>query len=70
MISALIQKGAEMCLEAAGDRDGQAVANKSFQFQLKNAITMLSPRVSGKPIRLLSQNSAFNASRYNTWGFR
>ena len=64
----LVQKAAEMCLEAAGDREGQTVANGTFNMMLKMAIMQVSPRVIGKPIKLLPTNSAFKASRGSGFG--
>ena len=68
LLTTLVQKAAEMCLEAAGDRDGQQVANGTFNMMLKLAIMQIAPRVIGKPIKLLPTNSAFKASRGSNFG--
>jgi hypothetical protein len=68
LLPVLVQKAAEMCLEAAGDRDGQTMANKTFNSMMALAIAQIAPRVIGKPIKILPTNSAFKAARGSNWG--
>lgn len=68
LLPTLIQKASEMVLEAAGDREGQAVANKTFTSMLTLAIMQIAPRVIGKPIKVLPVNSAFKANRGSNFG--
>jgi hypothetical protein len=64
----LIQKAAEMCLEAAGDREGQQSAKGTYTDMMKLALMQIAPRVIGKPIKILPTNSAFRASRMSNFG--
>lgn len=68
MLPALVQKAAEMCIHAAGDAEGVKMANAEFQALLGNAIRMISPRVIGKPPKVLPTNSAFRANRGSNFG--
>jgi hypothetical protein len=68
LLPVLVQKAAEMCLESAGDREGQRTANETFKSMLSMAIAQISPRVQGKPVKMLPVNSAFRASRGGGWG--
>lgn len=63
LLPALVQKAAEMVLESAGDREGQSVANKTFISMMQMGIMQITPRVIGKPIKILPTNSAFKAAR-------
>jgi hypothetical protein len=64
----LIQKAAEMCLEAAGDREGQQSAKGTYTDMMKMALMQIAPRVIGKPVKILPTNSAFRASRMSNFG--
>ena len=68
LLPVLVQKAAEMCLEAAGDRDGQSVASGTFKTMIQMAIMQIAPRVIGKPIKVLPTNSAFKANRGSNFG--
>jgi len=68
VLPALCRKAGEMCLEAAGDREGQGVALATYNSMIKMALAMLAPRVIGKPIKVLPTNSAFKASRGSNFG--
>jgi hypothetical protein len=68
LLPVLIQKGAEMCLEAAGDREGQQIANGTFKSMMAMAIAQITPRVQGKPVKLMPTNSPFRASRAGNFG--
>jgi hypothetical protein len=68
LLPVLVQKGAEMVLEAAGDREGQKVANNTYIDMMKMAILQIAPRVIGKPIKVLPTNSAFKANRGSNFG--
>ena len=68
LLPVLIQKAAEMCLEAAGDREGQGIANTTYVDMMKMAIYSLTPRVIGKPVKALPTNSAFKANRGSNFG--
>jgi hypothetical protein len=63
LLPVLVQKAAEMVLESAGDREGQQVANKTFLSMMQMALLQITPRVIGKPIKILPTNSVFKASR-------
>lgn len=63
MLPCLVQKTAEAVLEAAGDRVGVAAALSTYNTLIDLARKSLSPRVIGKPIKLLPLNSVFKASR-------
>jgi hypothetical protein len=68
LLPALCRKAAEMCLEAAGDREGQMVAQTTYNQMIKMALSMIAPRVIGKPTKVLPTNSAFKASRGSNFG--
>lgn len=68
LLPSLCRKAAEMCLEAAGDREGQQVAMQTYTSMIKLALAMIAPRVIGKPVKILPNNSAFRASRGSNWG--
>lgn len=68
LLPCLVQKAAEMCLESAGDREGQVAANQTFVSMMQMAIMQISPRVIGKPVKVLPTNSAFKASRGSSFG--
>lgn len=68
LLPVLVQKAAEMCIHAAGDSEGQAIANKAFVEMMKMALLQIAPRVIGKPVKVLSINSPFRASRGSNWG--
>lgn len=70
MMPVLTQKAAEMVLESAGDREGQVAANETFRAMLQASLTMITPRVPGKMIKLLPTNSVFRASRGFVYGVR
>lgn len=68
LLPVLVQKAAEMCIHAAGDAKGTAVANKEYNDMMKMAIMQIAPRVIGKPVKILPTNSAFSASRNSSFG--
>lgn len=68
LLPALCRKAAEMCLEAAGDREGQRVAMDTYSSMIKMALMQIAPRVIGKPTKVLPVNSAFRASRGSNFG--
>jgi len=68
LLPALCRKAAEMCLEAAGDREGQAVAMNTYTSMIKMALMQIAPRVLGKPVKVLPTNSPFKASRGSNFG--
>jgi hypothetical protein len=68
LLPALCRKAAEMCLEAAGDREGQQVAMNSYTSMIKMALMQIAPRVIGKPTKVLPTNSPFKASRGSNFG--
>lgn len=70
LLPALVQKAASMCVHAAGDGEGYKIAQAEYADMMKMALTQISPRVIGKPIKLLPTNSAFRASRTRIWGIR
>jgi hypothetical protein len=70
LIPVLTQKAAEICLEAAGDREGQDKANETFKSMMSMALLQIAPRVTGKPVIIRNNNSAFNASRRSFVGRR
>lgn len=61
LMPCLIQKAAEMCIHAAGDEKGSAMANREFTMLLQNALKIIAPRVVGKPPTIITQNTSFNA---------
>lgn len=63
LLPALVQKASEMVLEAAGDREGQQTANKTYISMMQMCLLQIAPRVIGKQIKILPTNSAFKASR-------
>ena len=63
MLTPLIQKTVCAVLEAAGDVGGLQVAELTYERMIKLAITALSPRVIGKPVKILPLNSPFKAAR-------
>ncbi len=65
---ALVQKAAAMCIHAAGDSEGQKIAEEQYLEMIKLGIKQLSQRVQGKPITVLPTNSPFKASRSFVWG--
>ena len=68
LLPALCRKAAEMCLEAAGDREGQSVAMNTYTAMIKMALAQIAPRVIGKPTKVLGTNSPFRASRGSNFG--
>ena len=68
LLPVLIQKAAEMCIHAAGDREGQQMANQEFVGMMKMALLQIAPRVIGKPAKILPVNSAFKAARGSNFG--
>ena len=68
LLPALCRKAGEMCLEAAGDREGQQVAQNTYTAMIKMALMQIAPRVIGKQIKVLGTNSAFKASRGSNFG--
>jgi hypothetical protein len=68
LLPVLVQKAAEMVLEAAGDREGQKIANNTYIDMMKMAILQIAPRVIGKPIKVLPTNSAFKANHGSNFG--
>ena len=68
LLPALCRKAAEMCLEAAGDREGQSVAMNTYTSMIKMALMQIAPRVIGKPTKVLGTNSPFRASRGSNFG--
>ncbi len=68
LLPALCRKAAEMCLEAAGDREGQQIAMGTYNSMVKMALMQIAPRVIGKPIKVLPTNSPFKASRGSNFG--
>ena len=68
VLPALVQKAAEMCLHSAGDAEGTAIANKEFNAMLGNVLRLIAPRVIGKPVKAISLNSVFKASRAGKLG--
>lgn len=63
----MVQRAAAMCLEAAGDGEGQQFAMKTFNTMMKQAIMQIAPRVDSQPVKALPINSAFKASRRRFW---
>jgi hypothetical protein len=57
-----------MCLEAAGDREGQATALNTYNQMIRMGLALIAPRVIGKPQKILPVNSAFKASRGSNYG--
>ena len=70
ILPALVQKAASMCIHAAGDAEGYKIAQQEYNEMIKMGIMQISPRVIGKPIKILPTNSAFRASRIRGWGRR
>jgi hypothetical protein len=68
ILPALCRKAAEMCLEAAGDREGQATALNTYNQMIRMGLALIAPRVIGKPQKILPVNSAFKASRGSNFG--
>jgi hypothetical protein len=68
LLPVLIQKAAEMCIHAAGDTEGQRIANAECTNMMKMALLQIAPRVIGKPAKILPVNSAFKAARGSAWG--
>jgi len=68
LLPALCRKAGEMCLEAAGDREGQQVAMNTYNQMLRMGLALIAPRVIGKPTKILPVNSAFKASRGSNFG--
>lgn len=68
ILPALCRKAAEMCLEAAGDREGQQVALNTYNQMIRMGLALIAPRVIGKPTKILPTNSAFKASRGSNFG--
>jgi hypothetical protein len=68
MLPALVQKTAESILEAAGDKQGQQSANITYEKMIALAISALSPRVQGRPVKVLPLNSPFRAARNTSYG--
>ena len=68
LLPALVQKAAEMCIHAAGDSQGQKIAEASFASMMMMAMKQIAPRVIGKPTKILNTNSPFKASRGSSWG--
>jgi len=65
---ALVQKAASMCIHAAGDAEGYKIAQLEYKEMIAAALNLITPRVIGKPIKLIPTNSAFKASRGSNWG--
>jgi hypothetical protein len=70
LLPVLVQKAASMVLESAGDRAGQKTAETTYVDMIKMALLMITPRVIGKPVKILPTNSAFKASRMRSVGRR
>ena len=70
LLPALVQKAASMCVHAAGDAEGYKIAQQEYTDMMRMALVQISPRVLGKPIKLLPTNSPFRASRTRIWGIR
>jgi hypothetical protein len=68
ILPALCRKAGEMCLEAAGDKEGQQIAMQTYTSMIKMALAQIAPRVVGKPVKILPTNSVFRAARNSTWG--
>ena len=68
LLPTLVQKAASMCVHAAGDAEGYKIAQQEFNDMLKMALMQITPRVIGKPIKIIPTNSAFKASRGSNWG--
>lgn len=68
LLPTLVQKAASMCVHAAGDAEGYKIAQQEFSDMMKMALLQITPRVIGKPIKVLPTNSAFKASRGSNWG--
>jgi hypothetical protein len=65
---AMIQKAAGMCIHAAGDAEGYRMAEAEYKQMIDNAMLILSPRVDGKPPKIISGNSVSKASRSSSFG--
>jgi hypothetical protein len=68
-VPVLVQLTAMRCLEAAGDRAGQAAATDKYKQIEADAINMISPRVIGKTRKVtnpnpLSRNTRMRSTRY------
>jgi hypothetical protein len=68
ILPALCRKAGEMCLEAAGDREGQQTAQNTYNQMIRMGLALIAPRVLGKPLKVLPTNSAFKASRGSNYG--
>lgn len=68
LLPSLVQKAASMCIHAAGDSEGYQIAQKEYDEMMKMALLMVTPRVIGKPVKVLPTNSPFKASRGSNWG--
>lgn len=68
LLPALCRKAGEMCLEAAGDREGQQMALNTYTSMVKMGLMQIAPRVIGKPTKVLPTNSVFKASRGSNYG--
>lgn len=63
ILPSLVQKASSYALEAAGDREGQAIAETGYSKMMAQALKMISHRVDGKPPKILATNSPFRGSR-------
>ena len=68
ILPALVQKAASKCVHAAGDAEGYKIAQTEYVEMMRMALLMITPRVEGKPIKVLPTNSPFKASRGSNWG--
>lgn len=68
LLPALVQKAASMCLHAAGDAEGYKIAQLEYKEMIDAALKLITPRVIGKPIKIIPTNSPFKASRGSNWG--
>jgi hypothetical protein len=63
VVPCLVQATAVRCLEALGDRAGQQMATAKLGQMLKAAELLLTPRVEGKPKKVINPNSIARSSR-------
>lgn len=56
------------CLESVGDREGMAAAEKKYEINVKNMMTVLAPRVDQSPKKINSDPyGRWNSTRFRRW---
>lgn len=68
ILPALVQRASADALQASGDSQGYNIAVNDYMTMINQALKQISPRVVGKPTKLLATNSPFRASRTTSWG--